>query len=164
MCLSGVTCVPLKDELVALPVELSTDRVIDMPSYDHSLYRDDYLIPRPNLDSHTVFSSRGLSLGPASGATTGPTPTTSPATVSARETPPGGETRALTLLTDYLMMGESLFNQRYAVEYAHTFGTTKSHREAIQRLTNGYLSTAAVARSTSSSATPTAGTASGVSE
>ena len=74
-----------------------------------------------------------------------------------------GETHALTLLTDYLIMGESLFNQRYADEYAHTFGTTRSHREAIQRLTNGYLSTAAVAPSTSNGATPTTSTASEVS-
>ena len=133
-----MSCVPLKDELVALPTELTTSSVIDMPSYDHSLYRDDYMIPRPNLESSTAFSTSSI-------------------TTSAREKRRAGETHALTLLTDYLIMGESMFNQRYAEEYAHTFSTTKSHREAIQRLTNGYLSTAAIAAPTDgNSATPAA--------
>jgi len=119
--LGALRCVPVADELFPYP-DLAASSPYDL-AYEPAQYADEAAVPVPSLWCPSAPS---------------PAPTDSAAAGGAV----GGEARALSLLVEYLTLGEDAFTARHAATYAARFPTTRSHQRSIQRLLPGYLSRA----------------------
>ena len=121
--LGALRCVPLADELFPYP-GLEACSPYDL-SFDPAQYAE-AAVPFPPLWSPPTVTATAVTATAADGGG-----------------PVGGEVRALSLLVEYLTLGETAFTARYALEYAERFPTTRAHRRSIQRLLPGYVSRAA---------------------